>query len=232
MLELALEELLRTSFPVDEIDPVPKGVRGADILQHVNGSLGRCCGTIIWESKRTKNWSDGWLEKLREDQRTARADVAVLVTEVLPKDLTTFGLKEGIWVTNTSSLLGLATALRQTLIQVATTKLAVAGKNEKIEVLFGYLTGAEFRQRVEAIIEAFKVMQEDLEEEKRVSQKRWAKREKQIGRVVDNTAGMYGDLQGLIGTSMQSIPSLEAAEGEEDTIQEDEHETREKVTSR
>ena len=215
VLELELEEILANNFPADEIEPVPKGFKGADVLQHVNSSVGRRCGTIVWESKRTKNWSEGWLEKLRDDQRTAKADVAVLVTEVLPKDFGAFGLREGVWVTNTASLLGLATALRHTLIQVSTTKLAVAGKNEKIEVLFGYLTGPEFRQRVEAIIESFKAMKDDLEEEKRVSQKRWAKREKQIGRVIDNTAGMYGDLQGLIGTSMQSIPSLEAGDVED-----------------
>ncbi|MBI1954880.1 MAG: DUF2130 domain-containing protein [Acidobacteria bacterium] len=210
VLELQLEEILRANYPMDDIEPVPKGMRGADVIQTVRAKSGALCGSIIWESKRTKAWSDGWITKLKDDQRIARADVAVIVTEVLPKDLDGFGLRDGIWIAHPRFVLGLATALRVTLSEVAFTKRASASKNETVEAVFQYLTGPEFRQRVEAIVTAFVELKNELDEEKRIAIRRWNKREKQIERVIANTSGMYGDLQGLIGGSMQSIPSLDA----------------------
>lgn len=215
VLELELEELLRDTCPLDEILPVPKGVRGADVLQKVKDRAGLACGLILWEAKHTKNWSDAWITKLKDDQLAARADIAVLVTDVLPKDIDDFGVKDGVWVTTPHHAPGLVAALRQTLSEVARAKRAVAGKNETVEALFNYLTGPEFRQRVEAIVRAFATLNEDLEEEKRVTNRRWAKRQKQIEQVLVNTSGMYGDLQGLIGSSLGPIPALEA--GEEDS---------------
>jgi hypothetical protein len=215
ILELVLEDFLTQQFPYDEVTPVPKGMRGADVLQKVNSTTGQPCGMIVWESKRTKAWSDGWITKLKDDQREVRSDIAVLVSEVLPKDIQGFGLKDGVWVADYTSIFGVALALRSTLIQVATTKRAAVGKNEKVEVLFNYLIGPEFRQKVEAIVETFVGMQNDLEEEKRAFTRRWARREKQIERVIDSTSGMYGDLQGLIGAPMQTIPALEAGEGDD-----------------
>jgi hypothetical protein len=212
VLELELEQLLKTSFPVDVIEPVPKGVPGADVLQGVTTQTGHHCGVIIWESKRTKNWSDGWVGKLKDDQRAAKADIAVLVTQALPKGVTNFGQQDSVWVTTYACALGLAGALRQGLIQLMHMKMASVSKDEKMEAVFNFLTGSEFRNRVQAIVETFIAMQADLETEKRVSVKRWAQRQKQIERIIDNTSGMYGDLQGLIGTSMQSIPALEAGE--------------------
>lgn len=210
VLELQLEEMLRAAFPMDDIEPVPKGMRGADVIQNVRAKSGALSGSIIWESKRTKAWSDGWISKLKDDQRTARAELSVIVTEVLPKDLDGFGVREGIWIVHPRFVLGLATALRVTLSEVAFAKRASASKNETVEAVFQYLTGAEFRQRVEAIVTAFVDLKTELDEEKRIALRRWSKREKQIERVIANTSGMYGDLQGLIGGSMQSIPSLEA----------------------
>jgi hypothetical protein len=212
VLELELEQLLKTSFPIDVIEPVPKGAPGADVLQGVTTPTGHNSGVIIWESKRTKHWSDGWVGKLKDDQRAAKADIAVLVTQALPKDITNFGQQDGVWVTTYACALGLAAALRQGLIQLMHMKMASVSKDEKMEVVFTFLTGSEFRNRVQAIVETFIAMQADLETEKRVSVKRWAQREKQIERIIDNTAGMYGDLQGLIGASMQSLPALEAGE--------------------
>ena len=210
--ELDLEAVLKEQFPYDTIRPVPKGVGGADVIQEVISSTGNSCGAIVWESKRTKGWSSGWIPKLKDDQRAVGADVAVLVTEVLPKGVRGFALQDGIWVADYPSVPGLATALREGLIHVARIKRATEGKDEKMEILFRYLTGPQFRQRVEAIVGAFRDMQEELSDEKRTTMKRWAKREKQIERVVFNTAGMYGDLQGLIGSSLQDIPALEAGE--------------------
>lgn len=212
VLELELEEVLKTNFPHDQVDPVPKGVRGADVIQSVYNQSGLLCGMIVWESKNTKSWSNGWIQKLKEDQRECKADIAILITTALPKDIKAFGCKNGIWIASCNSIIGLATALRLSLIQVATTKLAARGKNEKMEVLYNYLSGPEFKHKVEAIVEAFVAMQQDLDEEKRIFAKRWAKREKQIQKVINNTAGMYGDLHGLMGSSMQSIPALESGE--------------------
>ena len=208
-LELELEELLRQEFPYDEIVPVAKGVNGADVIQKVRDTVGRECGTIIWESKNTKNWSPGWIAKLKDDQRAQKAEVAVLISSVLPADITTFGFKEGIYVTRYDSLTSLAKLLRMTLIDITVTKLSVVGKNEKMEVVYNYLTSPAFTQRVDAIREAFTAMREDLDKEKRAFTQIWAKREKQIERVIDNTIGMRGDLQGIIGSALPALPELE-----------------------
>jgi len=179
------------------------------LIHRLHNKNGHCCGTLVWESKRTKGWSDSWLQKLKDDLRIVKGDIAVIVSEALPKDIDNFGQMKGIWVTGRSCALSLAAALRCLLIEVSTTRAAAICKNEKMEVLYGYLSGSEFKQRVEAIVESFIEMQDDLQEERRVAERRWSKREKQIQRVITNTSGMYGDLQGLIGSSLHSIPALE-----------------------
>lgn len=213
VLELDLESLLKSQFPVDEIEPVPKGIKGADIVQRVHDRGGRFCGTIIWESKHTKAWNDGWLSKLKDDQREVKAEIAVLVTETMPKGIERFSQVGGVWVTSYVLSIALASVLRTSLIDLAQLKSSLVGKSEKMEVLYNYLSGSEFRQRIEAIVESFQSMKEDLEQEKRATVKMWAKREKQIERVVTNTAGMYGDMEGIIGTSLPHIRSLELTEG-------------------
>lgn len=218
VLELELEELIRSNFPGDGIEPVPKGINGADVIHRVYNRRGDGCGVIVWESKRTKAWNDAWVQKLKDDLRLVKGDIAVLVSEVLPKGVEYFAPINGIWVTTPSCALNLAATLRGQLIEVAATKLAAVGKNEKMEVLYHYLTGSEFRQRVEAIVEAFVDMQKDLQAERRTAERQWAKREKQIQRVIANTAGMHGDLQGIVGSSLQTIPALTA--GEDDASEE------------
>jgi len=207
--ELELENLLRTKFPFDAIEPVPKGEHGGDVLQRVTGAGGQASGTILWESKRTKGWSDGWLAKLREDQRTAKAEVAVLVSQVLPKGVETFELVDGVWVTHPRATLPVAMILRQSLLEVALARQASEGQQTKTEMIYQYLTGPRFRQRVEAIVEAFSSMQQDLDKEKKAITKQWAKREEQIARVMQSTVGMYGDLQGIAGKSLQEIEGLD-----------------------
>ena len=207
--ELELEALLRARFPRDTIEPVPKGEHGGDALQRVVGPSGQPCGTIIWESKRTKNWSDGWLAKLREDQRAAKAEIAVIVSQSLPKEIESFGLVENVWVTHTKTILPVALTLRHTLIEVASARQASEGQQTKTEMVYQYLTGPRFRHRVEAIVEAFSSMQEDLDKEKKAIIKQWAKREEQIDRVMQATAGMYGDLQGIAGKTIREIEGLE-----------------------
>jgi hypothetical protein len=208
VLELELETLLANTFPFDSVSPVPKGVTGADLVQKVVSPSGHGCGTIVWEAKRTKAWSDGWIQKLKDDQRALKAEIAVIVSEALPRDCHNFSHVNGVWVANPQCALNLATALRMQLIQVGMTKLAAVGKNEKMEVLYSYLSGPEFRQRVETIVEAFGEMQKDLADERKAAERRWAKREKQLVRVIGSTSGMYGDLQGLIGSSLPTIPAL------------------------
>lgn len=216
VLELELEELIRTSFTSDAIEPVPKGINGADVIHKVYNKRGEPCGIIVWESKHTKAWSDSWVQKLKDDLRLVKGDVAILVSEMLPKDIKNFGMFNGIWVTSPQCALGLAIAIRNQLIEVSMTKLAAVGKNEKMEILYRYLSGSEFRQRVEAIVEAFVDMQKDLQSERRTAELRWSKREKQIQKVIANTAGMYGDFQGLIGSSLQTIPALSSGEETEE----------------
>ncbi len=207
--EEEIEDVLRKHFPQDQIEPVGKGKTGADVVQRVYTQSGQCCGTIVWESKRAKSWSNGWLSKLRSDQRREKAELAVLVSTVLPKGVSHFAQVDGVWVAEFPLVIGAATALRTNLIQIAIAKSASASKNVEVkELLYGYLTGTEFKHRVEAIIEAFRSMQDDLEKEKRAIEKNWAKREMQIQTVVQNFAGMYGDMQGL-GAALPKVKRLE-----------------------
>ena len=209
--ELELETLLRAKFPFDSIEPVPKGEFGGDVLQRVVSQNGQASGAILWESKRTKNWSDGWLVKLREDQRTAKAEVSVLVSQALPKGTETFDVIDGVWVTSPRAALPVAAILRHTLLQVGMARQVLEGQQTKTEMIYQYLTGPRFRQRVEAIVEAFSTMQEDLDKERKAIMKQWAKRQEQIERVMGATVGMYGDLQGIAGKSLQEIEGLELA---------------------
>lgn len=216
ILELDLEAMLKARFPVDVIEPVAKGVRGADIIQRVFTRTGQACGSIAWESKRTKAWNDEWVTKLKDDQREMKAEVAVIVTETLPKNVAAFGQVDGVWVTTVPLAGCLAEALRATLTQVSLARLSAVGKNEKMEAIYNYLSGPEFRQRIEGIVEAFSAMKEDLEAEKRAMTRIWAKREKQIERVTTNTTGMYGDMQGIIGSTLPEIKMLELGAGDDE----------------
>ena len=207
--ELELEALLTSKFPQDQIQPVAKGEYGGDVLHRVAGSFGQPCGTILWESKRTKNWSDGWLTKLREDQRQAKAEIAIIVSQALPKEVETFEFIDGVWVTHPKAALPVAIAMRHTLLEVASARQASEGQQTKMEMVYQYLMGPRFRQRVQAIVEGFSSMQEDLDKERKVIMKQWAKREEQIDRVMQATVGMYGDLQGIAGKTLQEIEGLE-----------------------
>ncbi len=208
VLEITLEDLLRQHFPFDEITAVPKGIHGGDVIQIVRDASGAICGIILWESKRTKNWSDSWLPKLRDDQRAAKAQIAILVSQELPKDVTSFRQIDGVWVTSVPCAINLAHALRVGLLEVGAAKRALDGRHDKMEVLYKYLSGQEFRHRVEGIVEAFVTLREELEAEKRATQLRWAKREKQLDRATAQTAGMYGDLSGIIGAALPVVEAL------------------------
>lgn len=199
VLEREFEAVLKREFPFDEIKPIAKGVRGADIHQLTKNNHGALCGSVVWEFKRTRTWGGDWIQKLKEDQRSLKSEFAVMVSQVLPGEIKRFGMKDGIWITDYESFLGLAIALRQHLIGISSLKQSMVGKNEKMEVLYEYLSGVEFTQRVEAINEAFSAFQEDIEKEKRFFANKWAKQERSIRKVIDNTLGMRGDLESIMG---------------------------------
>jgi hypothetical protein len=208
-LELELESLLRGRFPRDLIEPVPKGQFGGDVLHRVLGPTGQACGTILWESKRTKAWSDGWLAKLREDQRAATAEIALIVSSALPKGVETFDLIDNVWISEPRFAIPLAIALRESLINLAGSRQAQEGQQTKMELVYQYLTGPQFRHRIDAIVEKFTDMREDLDRERKTMMRMWAKREEQLKGVLDSTAGLYGDLQGIAGRAMQEIEGLD-----------------------
>lgn len=208
--EIALEELLKAEFIYDDISPVPKGVTGADVIQTVKTKAGVECGKIIWESKKTKAWTDSWIKKLKEDQRSVKADIAVIVSSVLPGGLEGIAQREGVWVCDIKLAISIATALRHTLELVCREKSMSVGKNEKMEILYAYLSGNEFKQKIEVIVETFSSMKTSLDKERLYFEKSWSEKEKQIQKVIKNTVGIYGDLSGVI--QLQKIESLELPE--------------------
>ncbi len=209
VLELDVEAALVRQFPQDTIRAVPKGTRGADLIQEVRNGFLQTCGTILWETKNTKHWSPAWVAKLKEDQRAVGASVAVLVSVALPEEIAEFGQIDGVWVASLRAWPALAIALREQIIQVAFAHAASEGKNEKMELLYRYLAGAQFRQRVQGIVEAFTALQTQLLRERRAMEKLWKEREKQIECVITNTVGMYGEMRGIVGASLPEIPALE-----------------------
>ena len=206
--EVVLEETLGQAFPADTIAPVGKGVRGADCLQQVAGSAGPV-GAILWEVKQTQNWAPAWLPKLREDMRGAGADIAVLVSRARPDGVESFAQIDGVWVAAPRYAVPLATVLRERLAEVALARGQRQGQASKTEILYDYLTGPQFRARVEAVVERFEMLREDLERERKTMMTLWAKREKSLGIARDAMVGMYGDVQGIAGSSVPDIEGLE-----------------------
>jgi hypothetical protein len=207
--ELDLEQRLRAAFPFDTIEPVPKGQHGGDTLHRIIAVQGQICGTILWESKRTTRWQGPWPDKLKQDQRAAKADLAVIVTQTMPSGISAFAELDGVWVTTPALAMSLGAALRLCLIECFAARRAAEGQQDKMAILYHYLTGPEFRRRIEAIKDAFVAMDDDLKTERRVITKQWEKRQMQIDRVMVATVGMYGDLQGIAGAPLQEIEGLE-----------------------
>lgn len=207
--ELEFEKMLKREFPNDQISEVAKGSKGGDVIQEVTDRNGNVCGKILWEMKNTKAWSESWIDKLKGDQRTAVADYAVLISEAVPENFDSARFYKNIWITKRSFTIGLACALRLNLIQIAMAKRAMEGKKDKKDILYSYMSGTEFRLRVEAIIDAFTNMQVEIEKEKRYFSNKWARDEKNIRQVIDNTYGMHGDLKGIVGNSLPQIKGLD-----------------------
>ena len=209
-LEVLLEDQLRRKFPFDLIEPVAKGESGADVLQIVRDDGGHECGRILWESKRTKNWSPGWLPKLRGDQRAAKADLAVLISQAMPPDVQHFNEVDGVWVSSLSCTVPVAVALRASLLQLSGQRRASEGQQTKSEMVYNYLTGPHFRSRLDAISERWREMRKDLDDERRATMLRWKKREKQLDILLESTTGIMGDLHGITGSAVPEINALES----------------------
>ena len=208
--ELVLEELLKATFPFDLIEEVGKGVKGADVTHTVRDNFGKESGRIIYESKRTKAFSDGWIDKIKNDLRGQNADLAVIVTETMPKELDRFGVKEGVWVCTFQEIKSVSMILRDSLLKIHAIRISQENKGDKMQMLYDYLTGREFRQQVEAIVEGFTSLKNGLENEKKVTQKLWKEREKQIEKVMLNTIDMYGSVRGIAGNAVGEIRQLES----------------------
>ena len=207
--ELALEEMLKQIFPFDDISEVGKGVKGADLIQTVKNGMGQPCGTIVWESKRTKDFQPLWIEKFKADFRQSGGDVGVIVTQAMPKDMEGFGIKEGVYICQFHEARSLALILRQTLIKINEANASQENKGEKMTMLYHYLTGNEFKHQIEAISEGFMSLKTETTREKIAMERLWKEREKQIEKVLINTVGMYGSIKGIAGSAIAEIKGLE-----------------------
>lgn len=212
--EILLEEILKENFPFDLIEEVGKGVEGADCMQIIRNSAGTVCGKIIYESKRTKAWSNAWVDKLKNDKRNKAADAAILVTQAFPKDMDRFGEKDGIWLCNFAEVNSVAHLLRNGIIKVYEIQKSQEGKGDKMQMLYDYLTGIEFRGQVEAIMEGFIAMKQGITKERIQMEKIWKEREKQLEKVLISTSGMYGSVKGIAGASIGDIPLLDGTDDE------------------
>lgn len=213
--ETLLEDILKENFPFDLISEVGKGVEGADCIQTIRNNSGLACGKIIYESKRTKTWSNNWVDKLKSDKRNTGADVAILVTQAFPKDMDRFGEKDGIWICGFAEVSSLAHALRSGIINIYVAQKAQEGKGDKMQMLYDFLTGNEFRGQMEAIVEGFMAMKQSITRERVQMEKIWKEREKQLEKVLLSTSGMYGSVKGIAGASVGDIPLLEGATDDE-----------------
>lgn len=210
--EIALEDLLRSTFPFDTIDEVGKGVKGADAIHTIRNSLGQTCGKIIYESKRTKAFSNDWIDKLKHDMRNTQADLAVIVTETMPRNMEHFGMQEGVWICSFAEVKSLSFVLRDSLIKIYAAQASQENKGDKMSMLYAYLTGVEFKQQIEAIVEGFTELQEGIQKEKNAMAKIWKEREKQLEKVLLNTTNFYGSVKGIAGNSIGDIKKLELGE--------------------
>ena len=213
--ELAIEEWLARQFPLDTIEEIKKGAKGGDCIQIVNTRTDQNCGTIYYESKRTKDFQPSWIEKFKADIRDKGADIGVLVTSAMPSDMDRMGQKNGIWICNYEEFKGLCSVLRESIIKVNMAVATQVNRGDKMSILYDYLTGNTFRMQVEAIVEGFTQMKTDLESEKRAMQRIWKQREKQIEKVTINTIDMHASIKGIGGNAIQSVKVLELPGGDE-----------------
>lgn len=219
--EADLKQLLQNTFPQDLIEDVPTGVHGADLIQTVKDNFGKNAGIIVWESKNTKTWSQDWIKKMKDDRALVQGDLCILISQALPDGIESFGLIDGVWVVNYAAAIPLATVLRFHLSNLSQAKLSLQGKDEKMEILYTYLTGTQFKNHIDGIVSAFISMQNELEREKRSMKTIWQRRQKEIDRVVNNTTALYGDIKGIFGASLPQVAELELLEEAEIEVEDE-----------
>ncbi len=213
--ELAIEDFLRSTFPLDTIEEVKKGKKGADCLQTVNTEYNQNCGTIYYESKRAKNFQNSWIEKLKQDMRSKQASIGVLVTETMPSGMDIMGQIDGIWICSLREFKSLSHVLRESIIRVSDALVSQDNKGDKMSLMYDYLTSEEFKNHIKDIADAFVDMQNDLDSERRAMEGLWKKREKQNYKVLNNLNLMYGSIKGIAGNSLGTIKTLELPTPEE-----------------
>lgn len=209
-----LKHLLERYFPFDVVEDVATGIRGADLIQRVRNNIGQECGILLWESKNTRIWNGAWVKKLKDDQANAKADVAIIATTAMPEGITNFGLIDGVWVVEYRFVQAFTQTLRYHVLALSNMQNSVENRDEKMSHLYTYLTGPQFKNRIENIVSAFTSMKDQLDAEKRAMMRLWSKREQEIDRVTNNTIGLYGDMQGIV--ALPTIQALELPEGLED----------------
>jgi len=220
--ELAIEEWLAAQFPLDTIEEIKKGQRGGDCIQVIHTRSEQNCGSIYYESKRTKDFQPSWIEKFKADIRERSANIGVLVTDAMPAGMERMGLKDGIWICTYDEFKGLCAVLRESIIQINVAVNSQENKGDKMHLLYDFLTSNTFRLQVEAIVEGFTQMKADLDSEKRSMQRIWKQREKQIEKVITNTIDMYGSIKGIAGNAIQAVKALELPDyKDEDDLAED-----------
>ena len=219
--ELAIEEWLSNNYPLDVIEEIRKGQTGGDCIQHVNTRTMKNCGKIYYESKRAKNFAGDWIEKFKTDMRAKGINIGILVTQVMPRDMDRMGLKDGVWICNYEEFKGLSAALRQSVIMISEVAASQENKGDKMHMLYDFLTSPEFKANIEAIVEGFTQMRNDLSKERTAMEKIWKTREKQIEKVLLNTTHMYGSIKGIAGAAIGTVKALELGEGipEEEKLQ-------------
>ena len=207
--EMALEEMLRSTFPFDIVSEVGKGVRGADCVQTVRNNFGQECGKIIYESKRTSTFTQEWIEKLKNDMRSLGADIAVIVTKTMPRDMDCFGVRDGVWICSFSEVRALTTVLRDGVIRVYNTARSNENKGDKMHMLYSYLTSHEFAEQWKAIREGFMNMKLSIQKERDAMERLWKAREKQLEKVLLNAAHIRGSIEGISGLETVDLNLLE-----------------------
>jgi hypothetical protein len=207
--ELLLEKMLRESFPFDAVEEVGKGVEGADCIQVVRNHTGKECGRIIYESKRTKGWNNNWVDKLKSDMRNRGADVAILVTQTFPRDMERFGEKDGVWICNFQEVISIAALMRSGIMNMYEIQKSQENKGDKMQMLYDYMTGVEFRGQIASIAEGFKSLRDNITRERMQMEKIWKEREKVLEKVLLSTSGLYGSVKGIAGASLGDVPLLD-----------------------
>ena len=208
-LEVYLKRQLQLEFPADMINDVGRGQHGADLTQQVIDRQLGACGVLVWEAKRTKRWQDSWIAKIKKDADRVGTHLRIIVSETLPADIGTFGLRDGVWICNIECALPLAWALRSPLIESARVSRAGQGRDLKMDVIYEYLTSPQFSERIQRMVETWEELKNQVDKEERAMQRQWKARRKQLANIMNLTIDLYTDFTHILGHEIPQVPGLE-----------------------